>query len=246
MKKIQLFILLTLLALYGCYKPSDYDPQPNDTTTITIQPKVAEIYANGADVDTLLILIPDYADAGKRKITLKASAGVFVNSGNDSYTISVDHTDAVYPNKRYAYVPFSGGLTSGSAKITGTVQNMMATASITLKFDTAETVKVEADRFYLTNFGEANLTATVSGTKTGRGKPSVGQKVFYSAATDSEGKNLIGAFRAVIDKTNDKGIATAIYSCDPTYQGEVYIFAKILKAVNDTTFAKFKIYKTKQ
>jgi len=237
------FLLIIAVAFCSCYKPSDYDPQPNNSGLISIVPTLVNAPANGVFLDTIIVEIPVNSDPGKRAVTLMTSAGTFTTSKADTLTVNADNTNPKYPGKRYAVFVLQTTLQPVTVNISATLQKNTNMATLAFVTDSATHIQVDADKIYLSNFEETNITATISAPKSGFGKTSAGQSVSFSAASDSLGKNPKGYFRTVKNLTDTSGIATAVYSCDSTYRGSIYIFAKIPNGKKDSISSKTLIIK---
>lgn len=237
------FLLFWIGLLGACYKPSIYDPQSNNPNLLVIEPRYLEIPANGTFVDTLVVTIPLNSDPGKRSVTLSATNGTFVNSDSGKITLNIDNTNPDYPNKRVEFVLFKSALESGIATIVGTLLTNTSSVPIKMITDPATKIHVEADRFFISNGQEAIITATLSMPESGNGQPTTGQRVIFLAAIDSLGLKTKGYFRAIKDRTDESQRASAIYACDTTYKGHIYIIGKTIRGNKDTVSSKFLLFK---
>ena len=85
-----LAFLLICSLLQGCYKESNYDPSKISQydTTIHLFSDYAMIPADSVSVDRVIVELPWDADSNKSTVLVRTDLGTFVESGNQSVTIT--------------------------------------------------------------------------------------------------------------------------------------------------------------
>ena len=216
MRKL-IFIVFILCLILGCYKNSDYEIgkgiAAEDILKLTADP--ITIPADGASTTRVKAHIPPEADPSKRAVTLETNAGIWIENGTKTITITANTDGDAMAELQSETVP-------KTARVRAGIANIIQEAEVTFERAFPESITVDPGCFGL----KASLTetTTVKANLTRQtGKPSEGTIVNFSA-TNNNG-DAIGNFRT-ITTSNKEGTATALFCVGNTkYRGVVIIKA---------------------
>ncbi len=236
---IKYFVHILALVLVSCAE---------ETITlhdvITIRAGSPSVNADGSTLVRITALLPIDALPDKRMITFKTTTGSIqdsvgtTDSSKKGLVVKANKKIGKYWQAAVNYVP---GLDSGRAKVSATILGYTDSVYIDLKPVQATRIRVVSDSFAVqVGFaGEVTLIGTLSSSD---GNVSKDRKVKF-IDTNLDGSPVGGSFRAIQNKSDEKGQVSTVYSPGLVAGGK-YIYLKAIVGSPGKGRDSVKIYLT--
>lgn len=231
MKKISTIVTLLVLAglFNACYKDEDYDDTEitADRLFQNISFDKESLLANDADIARLDVELPLELKDAYNLIRVKTTKGTFTETAKGEAEQSAQIKYVEGKQKRMVTFHLKSGLSTGTAVVEISLNNVATTREITLEENLPEQIKIAPAALFMAGgpAGELGFKTQLTSSK---GKVSTGQTVLVSVR--DEGNRDRGTMRVTQLKSDAAGENNFVFSIipDTAYSGQLMIRAECL------------------